>query len=316
MRESNLKRQRKHLVANAADAVILCEQVSGGGARGTTCSAASAGFRRAHAGGAPRGGRGRLREEDAGVAPRNHPNAQHVRATLPRDEHKLGLPGARERQAVATMVAAPAKLSAAKWEKTQEEIDDALDMIRWYFELALRQKPTFWTFEQVAVKRVLDVCETFRKQHPHSFAYAVVRCSDYGIPQMRRRVLGGSPKPIHALLRKRGTFKQVELSTVAHWTPPKRGFCMYPKWSIRGRRLKASEMSISPATGPGYSTLGRTSITGAAETGRTSGCSAFVRARMQTFPDSTRLPRNARLAQRLVGNALPVRLAQLLLEKT
>tara|TARA_Y100000817_G_scaffold313046_2_gene308234 strand:+ start:8731 stop:9645 length:915 start_codon:yes stop_codon:yes gene_type:complete len=247
----------------------------------------------------------------------NHPNAQHVRATLPRDEHKLGLPGPESAKRWLLHGSPPCvKLSAAKWEKTQEEIDDALDMIRWYFELALRQKPTFWTFEQVAVKRVLDVCETFRKQHPHSFAYAVVRCSDYGIPQMRRRVLGGSPKLIHALLKKRGTFAP-ELSTVAHWTPPKRGFCMYPKWSIRGRRLKASEMSISPTTGPGYSIIGSHVNYWCNHDGENKLVfSVREGARMQTFPDSTRLPRNARLAQRLVGNALPVRLAQLLLEKT
>lgn len=251
----------------------------------------------------------------------NHPTTRHVLANLPADEALLQLPckGAPERW---HLHGSPpcTNLSVAKWDKTDVEIRDAMDMVNWYLELAMRLQPTSWSFEQVAVRHVLDACREFRKKHPTRFAYAVVRCHEYGIPQMRKRVVGGSPWLVHRLCKRRGTFAK-HMASIKHWTPPQNTHMRYPKWHRRNaneavrHKMSQEEVMVVPVTGPGYTiSCTHSHYWSNGEGGQLKIMTAREQARLQTFPDSMRLPRAKVLALRVVGNAIPPRLATLLME--
>ena len=247
---------------------------------------------------------------------KNHPRCWHVKATLPDDEDKLQLPSPESCKCWHLHGSPPCtKLSAAKWEKTEQELEASLSLVRWFFALAMRRKPTSWSFEQVAVKRVVRECEEFQRRNPKTFAFAIVQCSDYGIPQVRRRVIAGTPCLVHGLVGKARQLPRM-VSSVAHWTPARRSHTQYPKWKRGKKILRAGNgLLIMPATGPGYTIVGsHLNYWCDADGHNKTIFNTRESARLQTFPETTKLPRNTVVAQRLVGNAVPVRLAQLLLE--
>ena len=195
-----------------------------------------------------------------------------------------------------------------------------MSMVTWYLELALRQRPTSWSFEQVAVQHVLDACKEFRAKHPTHFAYIVVRCNEYGIPQLRKRVVGGSPWLVHKLAKKRKRCDE-RLSAVEHWTTPRGTHMRYPKWHRRSTGaaerhvMTGDEIMVMPVTGPGYTVnCTHSNYWSDAQGESLAIMTAREHAQVQTFPDTTVLPERKGLAMKGVGNSVPPRLAMLLLE--
>tara|TARA_B110001452_G_scaffold264160_1_gene266735 strand:- start:8874 stop:9944 length:1071 start_codon:yes stop_codon:yes gene_type:complete len=255
----------------------------------------------------------------------NHPFTRHEVASLPDDEDLLQLPG---HDAWKTMDwhlhGSPpcTMLSAAKWDKTNQQVNEALSMIRWYLQLAITQRPTSWSFEQVAVRDVLSACEDFKIQHPLKFDYTVVSCNEYGIPQLRKRVIGGTPWLVQKMRKMAGTTPETH-SHVSHWTPVPKGYThiQYPKWYRRSKgqterkKLDADTLLIRPVDSPGYSiTCTHCNFWTDAKGEIRKSVTPREGARLQTFNDNTLLPKNNLLAQRMVGNAVPPALATALLK--
>lgn len=133
---------------------------------------------------------------------RNHPQCTHLCCALP-PTVPLPLPGADETW---HLHGSPpcTEVSVANQSRIEEKRDGAIGLIKWYVEFALASSATSWSMEQVASPIVLKYLETLKAPkapHRNRFAYAVVNFYDYGVPQLRRRVIAGSPEVVAHLLR-------------------------------------------------------------------------------------------------------------------
>ena len=153
-------------------------------------------------------------------------------------------------------------------------------------------------------------------------AFAVVACCDYGVPQLRKRVIAGTPRLVQRLVARKGAFP-APLAAVASWTPPPPGkdFVRYPKFHRRRpgeatrHVMTKKERLVRSVHGPTY-TIARRPLYWCDEDGeQRTPLTPRECARLQTFDDRTVLPsKPQKLARLLVGNAVPPRLARLLLE--
>ena len=248
----------------------------------------------------------------------NHPFTRHEVASLPDDEDLLQLPGPDAWKTMDWHLhGSPpcTMLSRAHWRKTEEEVQHAMSVIQWYLELAIEQQPTSWSFEQVAAKEVLAECEAFKARHPLTFDYTVVACNEYGIPQIRKRVIGGTPWLVQRLCT-RASQLPPEHSTMEHWTPIPNGstHMLYPKYRHHQQPLKVEDLLLRPVNGPGYTiTSSHSTFWSDAKGENRIWMQPRESARLQTFHDRTHLPSNKTLAQKMIGNAVPPALAAALL---
>ena len=68
-----------------------------------------------------------------------------------------------------------------------------MGLVRWFFRLVRRLQPTTFTFEQV--NHVLIRRELTRLKHarPGTFDFYPTHFEDFGVPQQRTRIIGGTP---------------------------------------------------------------------------------------------------------------------------
>ena len=248
----------------------------------------------------------------------NHPNATTINLDLPCDASLLPLPGRGERPWHLHGSPPCADLSAAHTSKTAVQVGCALDRVRWFLKLALHCTATSWSFEQVAVESVRSLCEEFRAKLPTKFAYEVVHCNHYGIPQLRKRLIAGPPCLIHRLRQRK---RPASEARVAAWiTPPPAPCVRFPKRHRRDRgEAERRELLDEAAETLSVEQAGYTITASHAQYWCTADGRDVQRmtpaeaAALQTFPRCFKLPPVNRDAQALIGNAVPPKLAQLLL---
>lgn len=76
----------------------------------------------------------------------------------------------------------------------------ACDLIEWVFDHVEKLHPKSWSFEQVATPQVIRLLSERQHRRPDLYAFAVINCNDYGVPQDRRRLLAGTPHILRAFL--------------------------------------------------------------------------------------------------------------------
>lgn len=232
---------------------------------------------------------------------KNHPNCRHEIRTLPSDD--LVLP-----EGDLHIHASPPcqMLSCAKDNATPKDKLRAVDMVRWACRFC-RKYGTTWSLEEVAspyVKRLLE---------EEGVDYEVFDTSHFGVPQTRKRLLAGSPE-ILAHMR----------AIVARNDPPKTVRDVIPE--CRGTHIRNSSVrtwmtvdgkrELAVKT-PEHFSFAR-SIDKPAYTVTTcpprwwsegsTKCLSFKpreMARIQSFPDEYVLPKNACMAHKQIGNAVP-----------
>ena len=257
---------------------------------------------------------------------RNHPSTTHRVCTLPcalplptdgRPFHLHGSPPCQKFSSV--------NKGLGDWRHK----DAAIDMVEWYLEYALASRATSWSMEQVPAREVLEVVERVRRKHSRRMAYAVLRLDKLGVPQTRKRLVAGSPHLIAKLLRES---RQQPTRTVRSVIAKPRGT------HVRGgnKKIRQTQRIVTladgswryeydsakwsdfccPIDGLSPTVTGRHAlnwITGNGEGGNRSVMHPWELAALQTFPLGYKLPTNKYQAYLQVGNAVPPRVAELML---
>ncbi len=203
-----------------------------------------------------------------------------------------------------------------------------INLIEWYLQFALSSGATSWSMEQVAAVEVLEILERVRLQNLGAMAYAVFDFSKLGVPQNRKRVLAGSPHLIAKLQREEQWANRRSVCSVI----------AKPRGThIRGGNTSRRETQriVTDKHGKKRYQYARAKwtdycfpIDGVAPTvtsrapwwikGDGIGCNRSVLyvselAALQTFPPTYKWPDNKSEAYRQIGNAVPPRVAELLL---
>ena len=257
----------------------------------------------------------------------NHPEAEHWRCTLPRDDLPLPPPTATEPWHLHG--SPPCQmLSKARTVVPEDDAGAAVrgaaeGLVEWYLALALRSGATSWSMEQVPTKRLLAIVERARVAHPTRLAYGVFDLSLLGVPQTRTRLVAGSPALIERLHARCSARNR---RSIRDAIPRTRGTHLRAGKNWVRRRTRGGTFAHDPA---GYYDYAR-SVDGLAPTllcngdlrwtwlepdGRTGRAHITMAefAALQTFPASYRFPRRVQSARRLIGNAVPPALAKALL---
>lgn len=206
-------------------------------------------------------------------------------------------------------------------------------LIRWYVRTALSCGATSWSMEQVVSPHVIRILEDERGKHRQDVDFGVFDFYDLGVPQHRKRVLAGSPHLVARLKRLRESCIRSSVQDVIdvrRWTHIKanmyhvgcRKRCRSEEQTRRGAKnvyKKAGPLDYwLPVAGPGPTVIaGR----GSGWWVRHDSCGQVVRAplgisdnaALQTFPKRYLLARLNADSMRLVGNAVPPRVACLIL---
>ena len=208
--------------------------------------------------------------------------------------------------------------------------DHAGRMVEWYIDYALASTATSWTMEQVARPDVVAIVEQKRLLSNRAFTYAVFDFEELGVPQTRRRLIAGSPHLVARLLRARETER---LRSVRDVIPNPRGTHVRGgATGVQQKRKRAAAPGEAkytykragwnelcrPISKPSHTVVGRHALVWVTPSG-TSGWHSVMTPRemglLQTFPENYRWPTSKYHAFLQIGNAIPPKVAQLLLQE-
>jgi site-specific DNA-cytosine methylase len=256
----------------------------------------------------------------------NHPDTSHVCCELPceiplpvdgRPFHVHGSPPCQ-------------KLSQAN--QTQRLVGDneaAINLVDWYLKFALASGATSWSMEQVANKQIIDIVERLRLKNLSMVSYGVFSFDKLGVPQTRKRLIAGSPCLIAKLiceaqnqprrsikdviLHPRGTHVRGRIATFRH--DFKR---IVDDDGNERRKYKKAKWAdyCRPIKGAAPTVLARHAllwITADGEGKNRSALNSLELAALQTFPPTYIFPKAKGLACSQIGNAVPPRVAELML---
>ena len=250
----------------------------------------------------------------------NHPECEHVQYVLPIDENALRekITEIRKRGPFVIHGSPPCTiLSRANSMASQKDIDTSVATVDWYLRFAISLNPTAMSFEQVANKHVIDVCNRYKRRYPKAFDFEVFDFSTLGVPQHRVRVIGGTPKNVIRLRRMSHEKTFSKTANAAFWLgdakscpseflgPPK---TLRPakKFQIEKRRLRGCERPKTSIYEPTNTVTCSSSLMWLDADGN------FIRtinagevAKLQTFPTSYKFTGASKIDEKLVGNSLP-----------
>lgn len=260
----------------------------------------------------------------------NHPTADHYIFTLPDERLLAQLPPPDTLWHLHGSPPCQVLSKAQGSEKTKSRWDEGLENIRYFLNLALERRPASWSMEEVANGVVLRLLQEYRDVHPYWIDFEVVDMSFWGVPQTRRRVIAGSPFLIQRLRDVRQPLQRVGMRQACK-TMPKNAIGIKGQrghWGNHGRGAgrpafkKCSivvplERRVRPGgtAVPSPTVLCSNCLTWAKSGGETIRCLTLrEHADLQTFPHNYIFPEyNRVLSQRLCGNAVPPKFAQVLM---
>ncbi len=245
---------------------------------------------------------------------RNNDNTRHMCCKLPREDLPLPKEGDWHLHGSPPCT----KLSIMNPLQYTEARKKAKDMVNWFFDLVKRAKPTSWSFEQVNHESIRAKLEELKRSHPLTFDWIVVDCVDYEVPQNRRRIIAGSPFLIANLRNYRPKRRLCVLDVIPD--PPTK----YIRNNLYSRPDSSGEMKpvplkdqLRPVDQPSYTIL----ATGHKRWSDAEGnvlrhLTGAEGALIQGFPKDYHLPFSPTVSLVGVGNAMPPRLAQILMRPT
>ena len=84
--------------------------------------------------------------------------------------------------------------------KSTPAIDEGLALVLWYLKLVIRLRPYSWSMEEAPHQQVQGALAMARALRPELVDFVPALCmGDYGVPQLRRRCIAGSPRAIARL---------------------------------------------------------------------------------------------------------------------
>ena len=245
---------------------------------------------------------------------KNHQHCEHLCVTLPEGMPDISL------QDVHIHASPPCQsLSQANRMTTTDKVDKSLELVAWYLSYVLEHKPASWSFEQVCTPGVLNIVTEFSKLHHRICKYTVVNCSDFCVPQDRKRLIAGSPCIIDCLLSNKKEYK-TSVIDVFRWTPTECIQNTTTNTPLRKNNVTDGYRKLTPlehtrpVTKPSFTVLATQPLRWAHADGSVlRSMTVEESAKLQTFPCDYDL--GERFRQRGVGNAVPPMFARMMMKK-
>ena len=255
---------------------------------------------------------------------KNHPECRHICCKLPSSELPLPTSGKWHLHGSPPCT----KLSVMRKARPRGEQDDAaverdgaMDIVDWYLELALSCGSSSWSMEQVADKTVIEHLDALKRRHPLKADWIVVDAAEYEVPQHRKRIIAGSPFLIANLRFFRSSRKRKLCIRDVIPDPPREFVrnALYKRVDPQtGDNLEVPlRHKLRSVDKPSFTILATGHIKWAdGEANVLRLLTARERSLLQSFPNDYELPRRSADALLGVGNAVPPRLAQILMSPT
>jgi DNA (cytosine-5)-methyltransferase 1 len=247
---------------------------------------------------------------------KNHSDCLHTCVELPSDNINVPTSGKWHLHGSPPCT----KLSIMQPHPNPEDRSNAKDLVRWFLSFALTCGATTWTMEQVPNRDVVDALDDMKRKYPLSVDYVVVDAVHYEVPQHRKRLFAGSLCIIHNLR----SFKSNKRKLTVRDTIPSAP-CEFIRNNLYSRpHHKTREMVPVPhkdklrsVDKPSYTILARGHARWAnAKAKVLRHLSSREKSLLQTFPRDYVLPKSNVTASVGVGNAVPPRLAAIMMRPT
>jgi len=255
---------------------------------------------------------------------KNHPECRHVCCELPSSSLPLPTSGKWHLHGSPPCT----KLSVMRQTRPREEQEDtavereeAMGLVDWFLSLALSSGSSSWTMEQVAHKAVIEHLDDLKRRHPLKADWIVVDATDYEVPQHRKRIIAGSPFLIANLRFFRSSRKRKLCIRDAIPDPPREFVrnALYKRLDPQtGENVDVPlRNKLRSVDKPSFTILATGHIKWADKDANVLRLlTARERSLLQSFPSDYVLPRRSADALVGVGNAVPPRLAQILMSPT
>ena len=247
----------------------------------------------------------------------NHPDAEHMCAELPSEDVERRIAHHVERGA--HLHASPPCQLLSQANRNCRSEENPLSMVSWYIAFVLSTRPRSWTMEQVGVPLVRNFLASIRKMHPDVVDFVLVNASAYGVPQDRKRLIAGPPHLISALRTHPPTIPKPRVRDVFPHPPgthiqstttntPCRGTTSTHRPLLPNEHIRSIDQCC-------YTILARQAPWWCDEHGtRIRRLTPNECASIQTFPSDYNFSQACNsVVQRIVGNAVPPRLAAVIM---
>lgn len=252
---------------------------------------------------------------------RNHPGSHHIVCKMPCD-----IPLPTTGRAYHIHGSPPCQKFSCVNRKGRriDDTTDALELVKWYLEYALASPAASWSMEQVASPLVMQLVERIRLKNLGRMAYGVFNFKELGVPQMRKRLIAGSPELIAKLKREteqqpvRSVRSVIEKCRGTHVRSSCVSICkrkVGTKWLYT--RAGWNDF-CHPVDAVAPTVVARHALVWVTPSGSSAWHDVMTvceLAALQTFPDSYKWPALKRKAYLQIGNAVPPRVAELMLRK-
>jgi site-specific DNA-cytosine methylase len=246
----------------------------------------------------------------------NHTNCEHICCELPRDDLPFPTSGPWHLHASPPCT----KLSNMQPLQYEREREQAIELVQWFFDLVRQKNPSSWSFEQVNHELIRSILTKLKATHPTRFDWMVVDAVNYEVPQNRKRIVAGTPF-VMANLRLFKSRKR-KLTVIDVIPDPPRAFIrnnLYtrPDPVTRERYDVDLKDQIRPVTVPSFTILATGHKRWSDEEGNVlRHLSVQECALIQTFPLEYKMAESRMVSRVGIGNAVPCRLAEILMKPT
>ncbi len=257
----------------------------------------------------------------------NHPHTVHMQCELPYAELPLPTDGRPFHLHGSPPCQRFSQVNQSG--RSEGDMDHAQHLVEWYIDFAIASKASSWSMEQVAKREVIQIVEHKRQANPLQLAYAILHFEELGVPQTRCRLIAGSPNLVARLLRAREEQPRRSVSDVI---PKLRGTHVRGGSTGVKRKLRRQTDIVGakytyekagwndlcrPVDGLAPTVLGRHALVWVTPDGNEGWHDVMTPVELgllQTFPSNYKWPTSKFQAYLQIGNAIPPRVAELMLQ--
>ena len=192
---------------------------------------------------------------------------------------------------------------------TQAQLEAGVLHLKWSLETILAHNFTSYSLETVSVPRTRAVLDSICAAYPSRIAYHAFECADFGVPQLRKRIVAGRPEMIERL-KAFPVNTRVSVSSAFGGEPA----AQYIKNTTvsRGSGLSRCVRTVQE---PAFTVCGSRSLSWCDANGKTVRVmKPFELAVLQSLPSSWVLPKGTRAATLATGNCVPPLLAKAIMK--
>ena len=147
----------------------------------------------------------------------NHPACEQRQMTFPCTDDELPWPRGGDYHLHGSPPCT--RLTTMQMQTDPEKVEEAVALVRWFLELAVRKSPTRWSMEQVGHPRIATLLDAMRRSN-RMVDYEIVDFAELQVPQHRRRLIAGPPWLIDNIRAFRSKGRYVPIGRAVTSMPP------------------------------------------------------------------------------------------------